>query len=353
MRLYVNGQLSADSATAGGYRRIVGGRSPVEQPLSSHSVRVGMHQDGLHGLVGQLDEVAVWPVALSAADVEHVMCGRLAALADASALAPSFRFSFEDGGSSGGGSGGCCALAPPVGGEAPPRAVVVMPPREKEFATPRTLSLAQTADAAAAAAARASGRAQSLANLERISGIGANEGMAGDDPQQARRAAPTASARPTRRPTIPASPPTTLSPRLPSPRTQDWPLPTASVSGRPPARHRHHQRVERSGVRAARARAQRDETGVVSSTGGDGTRLVVAPHTHTPCSRAHLPLLRLQVRVGHGRAQARVEQVAQLARAGRHLVDCLDNLWIMGMKDEFYEARDWVQHLDFDSRVGT
>ena len=34
---------------------------------------------------------------------------------------------------------------------------------------------------------------------------------------------------------------------------------------------------------------------------------------------------------------------------GATLVDCLDNLWIMGMKDEFYEARDWVaQHLHFD-----
>ena len=110
-------------------------------------------------------------------------------------------------------------------------AVVVMPPREKEFATPRTLSLAQTADAAAAKAARASGRAQSLANLERISGIGANEGMAGDDPQQARRAAPTA-LRATDRP--PASPPSyPLSPRLPSPHTQDWPLPWRKVSGRP------------------------------------------------------------------------------------------------------------------------
>ena len=230
VRLYVNGKLSADSATAGGYRRIVGGRSPVERPLSSHPVRVGMHPDGLHGLVGQLDEVAVWPVALSAADVEHVMCGRLAALADASALAPSFRFSFEDGGSSGGGSGGCCALAPPVGGEAPRRAVVVMPPREKEFATPRTLSLAQTADAAAAKAARASGRAQSLANLERISGIGANEGMAGDDPQQARRAAPTALRATDRpRPRLPH----THSHRLPSPGAQDWPLPWLKVSGRP------------------------------------------------------------------------------------------------------------------------
>ena len=119
-----------------------------------------------------------------------------------------------------------------MGGEAPPRAVVVMPPREKEFATPRTLSLAQTADAAAAKAARASGRAQSLANLERISGIGANEGMAGDDPQQARRAAPTA-VRATDRPTARLASAHPLSPRLPSPGAQDWPLPWLKVSGRP------------------------------------------------------------------------------------------------------------------------
>ena len=56
VRLYVNGSL-ADSATAGGYRRIVGGRSPVERPLSC-TCSAGMHPDGLHGLVGQLDEVA-------------------------------------------------------------------------------------------------------------------------------------------------------------------------------------------------------------------------------------------------------------------------------------------------------
>ena len=38
---------------------------------------------------------------------------------------------------------------------------------------------------------------------------------------------------------------------------------------------------------------------------------------------------------------------------GATLVDCLDNLWIMGMKDEFYEARDWVaQHLHFDRASG-
>lgn len=34
---------------------------------------------------------------------------------------------------------------------------------------------------------------------------------------------------------------------------------------------------------------------------------------------------------------------------GTTLVDSLDTLWIMGMKDEFYEARDWVKdHLNFD-----
>ena len=38
---------------------------------------------------------------------------------------------------------------------------------------------------------------------------------------------------------------------------------------------------------------------------------------------------------------------------GATLVDCLDNLWIMGMKDEFYEARAWVaQHLHFDRASG-
>ena len=34
---------------------------------------------------------------------------------------------------------------------------------------------------------------------------------------------------------------------------------------------------------------------------------------------------------------------------GTTLVDSLDTLWIMGMKDEFYEARDWVRdHLSHD-----
>ena len=34
---------------------------------------------------------------------------------------------------------------------------------------------------------------------------------------------------------------------------------------------------------------------------------------------------------------------------GVTLVDSLDTLWLMGMKDEFYEARDWVRdHLDHD-----
>jgi Glycosyl hydrolase family 47 len=38
---------------------------------------------------------------------------------------------------------------------------------------------------------------------------------------------------------------------------------------------------------------------------------------------------------------------------GVTLVDSLDTLWLMGMKTEFYQARDWVRdHLDF-SRVGT
>ena len=190
-----------------------------------------------------------------------------------------------------------------------------MPPREKEFATPRTLSLAQTADAAAAKAARASGRAQSLANLERISGIGANEGMAGTT--LSRRAGPPRP--PSSRPTDPglaSRPPTLTAP----PFARRTGLAAALAQGeRPPsARRSDHQRVERSGVRAARARAQRDETGVVGlpAVRWDAPRSWRLTHTHSAV--AHLPLLRLQVRVGHGRAQARVEQVAQLARAGRH-----------------------------------
>ena len=32
------------------------------------------------------------------------------------------------------------------------------------------------------------------------------------------------------------------------------------------------------------------------------------------------------------------------------LIDALDTLWIMNLKDEFYEARDWIEdNLSFDS----
>jgi len=38
---------------------------------------------------------------------------------------------------------------------------------------------------------------------------------------------------------------------------------------------------------------------------------------------------------------------------GATLVDCLDNLWIMGLRDEFAEAREWVaKHLHFDRSTG-
>ena len=37
---------------------------------------------------------------------------------------------------------------------------------------------------------------------------------------------------------------------------------------------------------------------------------------------------------------------------GITLVDALDTLWLMNMKDEFYEARDWVKdHLDFNKNI--
>jgi len=37
---------------------------------------------------------------------------------------------------------------------------------------------------------------------------------------------------------------------------------------------------------------------------------------------------------------------------GTTLVDALDTLWLMDMKDEFYEARDWVKdHLDFNKNI--
>ena len=37
---------------------------------------------------------------------------------------------------------------------------------------------------------------------------------------------------------------------------------------------------------------------------------------------------------------------------GITLVDALDTLWLMDMKDEFYEARDWVKdHLDFNKNI--
>ena len=38
---------------------------------------------------------------------------------------------------------------------------------------------------------------------------------------------------------------------------------------------------------------------------------------------------------------------------GATLVDCLDNLWIMGLKDEFRRAQAWVEnHLHFDRASG-
>jgi hypothetical protein len=42
-----------------------------------------------------------------------------------------------------------------------------------------------------------------------------------------------------------------------------------------------------------------------------------------------------------------------LAHVVRSLVDSLDTLWLMGLKDEFWDARDWVRdHLAFDNVAG-
>lgn len=39
---------------------------------------------------------------------------------------------------------------------------------------------------------------------------------------------------------------------------------------------------------------------------------------------------------------------------GMTLVDSLDTLWLMGLKEEFQEARDWVEHnLNFDHNLKT
>ena len=149
----------------GGYRRIVGGRS-VERPLSSHSVRVGMHPDGLHGLVGQLDEVAV-ACALTAADVEHERAD--GSRCRSSAPPP---LAVEDGGSGGGSAAAARSRRPWARGA--PRAV---------GDSHRVRRNSRRARPARADGGRGGGeggaRAQSLANLERISGIGANDGMAG------------------------------------------------------------------------------------------------------------------------------------------------------------------------------
>ena len=101
--LYVNGVLQAHSSRvpAIGERRIVSASSPIDRGNrgAQQMVRIGAHADGTHALRGHLASVAIHPVALDEAALRRLMCGAHAALEPPplALLAPTLRPKSKDG----------------------------------------------------------------------------------------------------------------------------------------------------------------------------------------------------------------------------------------------------------------
>ena len=286
-RLYVNGKLMADTAQASlGARRIqaVAPGGDEGRPMAPRRpMRVGMHPDGTHPLIGQIDELKVWPRALTEDELLRLMCGKpLGAAAPAALVHLSFEAS--------GGNARMVALEPSfdvrtgdgVGGGADGPSPFVLRAGEASQA-PSRLKLAE------------------LTKRRKRRGHGG--AFASIDDQLQSGAASVAKG--------------------------EWPLPWITAEA-------WNERVRPT---AAEVNAS------------DALALERREQVRNVMRRAWRAYERYAF--GADELKPLSNRSHNWLGLGATLVDCLDNLWIMGLKDEFRRAQAWVEnHLHFDRASG-
>ena len=290
-RLYINGKLMADTAQPSlGARRIQAhapGGDDGRPMAPRRPMRVGMHPDGTHPLVGQIDELKVWPRALSEDELLTLMCGKaLAATAPAAlvhlsfeasggnarmiALEPSFDVRAGDGDVGGGGGGGRDGPSPFVlrSGEA--------------SQAPSRLKL------------------ETLVKRSKKR-RGRDKAFAGIDDSAASSSVPKG----------------------------EWPLAWITAEA-------WNERVRPT---AAEVNAS------------DALAVARKEQVRNVMRRAWYSYERYAF--GADELKPLSNRSHNWLGLGATLVDCLDNLWIMGLKDEFRRAQAWVEnHLHFDRASG-
>ena len=310
--LYVNGMLKAHTGRTPtlGTTRISGGQAPIERGVSHHSLRIGAHTDDTHFLRGSLTDVAVHPRALDGAEQLQLMCSRHAELKPPplALVQPS---------SAGGSSRKLNKLTLNVGGggrseisvdamSEPPGALRVGRENDK-YAQPAVTPVADISASSRSSISSDSGSDLLSSTKKRGNrGAGGHEGVAG--PQ-----------------------------RVVSAQSQEggsnlgashsgWPIPWLPGKAFP--------RPDPAVVNASDAisYARRDQVRGVMRRAWDSYRKYAwgADELKPVSNRSH-----------------------DWLKLGATLVDCLDNLWIMGMKEEFAEARQWVAtRLSFSTSRG-
>ena len=326
--LFVDGALVASTANeALGARKVKGSVSPIDIASPGHSrLKIGVHSDGTHYLRGHVASFSLWRRALDLKDLERLRCGEHKALRPAplALLTPALPGKSTPGG---GGGGGVAA----AGGS------------DKRGANP-LLKFSSVSDDAnkfgvGGGAAASSLVAHGTVGIDAIS----------EPPGEARVLTPADS---------PATPIVSTVAKLRG-------VTDAEVQA-------EEEAIER---RSRRGRAALDAKGKGAATNLGGELPNGWPIPWLPAKKfpAIDPAL---VNASNALAYGRREQVRNVMKRawsayrkyawgadelkpvsnrshdwlhlGATLVDCLDNLWLMGLKAEFAEAREWVaQNLHF------